>query len=279
MQVAGGAKSDGMRGARRLCVAGAVFVACFTVCANGHTAVTCKIGSDACKDGAGAHSLGDAVGAWEHVEPCDSVGDEVLFKWFGAVNERQCTDGGSVSFLCGADCSFNLWDMFVRGGNVDGDGHLEEQVAEAGEFFAGARCGDLETSSLVQVVHLSQTGEHVVFQSGSTGNMFNRDEMDVARDRADESETIDKENVKTQGDIFVCVQWLERERRQLVRWDVCWCGASRFASKGINVGAADLDGVVGVIHSKRAVLELVFADHFDKKCLGGTPCESAHPSC
>jgi hypothetical protein len=80
------------------------------------------------------------------------MGDEFLFEQFGAVNKRQCADGGSVLFLDGADCALDFGDMFVCGGDVYGNGHLEEPVAEAGEFFVRMCRSDLKTSGFAQVV-------------------------------------------------------------------------------------------------------------------------------
>ena len=102
------------------------------------------------------------------------------------------------------------------------------------------RHGDLESAGLVQVVDSFQTRQ-CALKDGSVLDALDCDEMDVLGEGADKSKSIDKKHVlKTQSDIFVCLQELERKGAQLAGWDTLRRGACRLATESANVWATDL---------------------------------------
>lgn len=88
LAVASWVHGNGGGGARELGVAGFVFVMYLAVRAKRDAAVSLKISGDASNDGAGAEAVGNAVLVGKHVEPGDSVFDELALEELGVVFVR-----------------------------------------------------------------------------------------------------------------------------------------------------------------------------------------------
>ena len=85
----------------------------------------------------------------------------------------------------------------------------KERVFEARELFLGTCHDHLESADLAEVVHSFQTRQRV-FKDGLALNALDHDETQVARDRAAEHKSVDKENVKTQCRVSARI-WSFRE--------------------------------------------------------------------
>jgi hypothetical protein len=175
-------------------VARVVLVVDFAVGSDGYATVSGVVCSGCRKNGARAHGGGNTVGVGEHVQPGYSLGDELELEQLRVVLERETTDSGAIALLDSANSPLDLRDMFICRRDVQTDAiEFEQQVSETLEFFVGVCHDYLESSGLAQLIYSIQTREDVL-DDGTVRDVLGGDEVEAARDRADEGQSVDKEN-------------------------------------------------------------------------------------
>jgi hypothetical protein len=101
--------------------------------------------------------------------------------------------------------------MFVGGGNQIDDVQLGEGMSKSRKVFLGIGHRDLETASAVKSVDFFETWEHAG-QNSATRNVFKGDEIQISREDGKEIKTVNKNNVKIYGNMFVCIEYTEGKR-------------------------------------------------------------------
>ena len=193
------------------------------------------------------------------------MGDEFSDHNLGKSGVWHAVCSGLHALLHGTDAPFNLANMCVGGGDVEGS--WCNVMAHTLELLVSVDITHVKTMVGVSLHDLGKVLEHGCARPVADGERVSV--MELAVDNVEETLALDVEVVHAKGDLQVVChdkgrQWSWDEGGHVCRW---WPVGVRAFDEG-DVGPIYMKSTVGVVGGDRRVEDVVVAKGVNEKCLG-----------
>lgn len=200
-------------------------------------------------NGSGAQRFGDAPAARKYVEATNDIVNHVADHELWYTLEREAMKRGTEALLDCTDGALDFANGAVSGHDIHHKG--KEVGADALKLMVCMNIADGKTTSVVQ----SNGGGRLAEDGfvGAVGDILHSTKTNLARNRVQEANALDEEEVGAQGFVAMVHEYRSRDGDSLKSrsaWH--WGGASHLAFKGLtfkdrNIGTVDEKCAAGVV--------------------------------